>query len=124
VDISAHTGIQFWIYNALSTPLVMHFHIPDKESDPKGGICGQATDGSILDKCYAAVFDDLVIAPGWSFRQVPFAALAVGPYYGYPQPPGGDMTTATDVHFEVDQPNSGGGPVPFNFCVADVSLYD
>jgi hypothetical protein len=127
VDISSHTGIQFWIFNALAQPLVVRFQIPDRESDPNGGICGQATDGSALDQCYGAVRDDLVIAPGWSFRQVPFASLATDPYYGYPQPPGGDMTTATDVHFEVDQlldPAASGGPVPFHFCVADISLYD
>ncbi len=127
VDISAFSGIEFWMYDALPTPATVRVQIPDKESDPKGGVCGHATDGSTLDQCYSAVYEDITVPPGWSFQVVPFSALAVNPYYGYQQPAGGDMTTATDVQFEITQPIApaapGGGPVPFDFCVGQISLY-
>jgi hypothetical protein len=55
---------------------------------------------------------------------VPFAVLNSNPYYGYQQPPGGDMTTATFVNFEIDQDLAGGGPVHFDFCVADLEFFD
>ncbi len=127
VDISAYTGLEFWMYNGLSTLSTVRLQVPDKESDPNGGICGQALDASSLDPCYAPVYLDVAVPPGWTYERVPFFALAGNPYYGYPQPVGGDMTTATDVHFEVDQPNApgptGGGPVPFSFCVSDIAFY-
>jgi len=54
--------------------------------------------------------------------------LADNPYYGYQQPAGGDMTTATSVNFQVNQPNpptdAGGSAVPFDFCVAYLEFYN
>jgi hypothetical protein len=127
VDISSYKGLEFWTYNALATPTVLRVQIPDQESDPDGGVCGMAPDASALDQCGAPVFEDLVIAPGWSVQQVPFSALGADPNYGYPQPMGGDMTTATGVLFQINQPqaiDAGGGPVIFDFCIADVEFFD
>ena len=127
VDISSHRGLQFWIYNALSTTISVSVEIGDKASDPNGGICGTPVDGSSLYQCDAAVFDTLGIPPGWSFQLVPFAALASNPYYGYQQPAGGDMTTAYQVIFQVQQtqlPVGDGGALPFDYCVADIEFYN
>jgi hypothetical protein len=127
VDISSYKGLEFWTYNALATPTVLRVQIPDQESDPDGGVCGMAPDASALDQCGAPVFEDLVIAPGWSVQQVPFSALGADPTYGYPQPMGGDMTTATGVLFQINQPqaiDAGGGTVIFDFCIADVEFFD
>lgn len=126
VDISTHKGFQFWIFNALATPSTIHLEVADKESDTNGGICGKG-DASTLDQCNAPVFVDFTISPGWSLQRVPFSALASNPYWGYQQPAGGDMTTAVSVNFEVDQPqaaSSGGGPVPFHFCITALEFYD
>jgi hypothetical protein len=124
VDISKYTGFQFWAYNARSMPALIRFQVQDKESVPSFGICGG--DASTMNACYSPVFEEISLAPGWGLYQVPYAALAVNPYYGYPQPAGGDMGNATNVEFEVTQPNvpSGGAGVPFGFCIADIRLYE
>ena len=131
VDISSHTGIQFWIYNAESTATTMNFQISDQESQPDGGICG--LDGSADNACNSPALTSITIAPGWTFLQEPFAILLVNQYYGY-----GDQNTtgamsrsldtakAYDVQWQVNQPSlpdAGGGPVPFHFCVSDVEFY-
>lgn len=126
VDISSHKGLQFWVYNALGTSSTIHLEVNDKESDPDGGICGKA-DASNLDQCNGPVFVDLTIPSGWSMQRVPFSDLASNPYWGYPQPTGGDMTTAYAVNFEIDQPqdvSKGGGPMPFNFCITALEFFD
>jgi hypothetical protein len=126
-NISAHEGLRFWIYDALKETTVIQLEIGDKESDPKGGICSTAADASVLDLCNSPVSVQLVIPPGWTLETVPFAALASNPGYGYQQPAGGDMKTATSVNFQVNQPDApdaGGKAVPFDFCLADIEFYD
>jgi hypothetical protein len=84
-------------------------------------------DGSTAQACYQHPFIDLLVPPGWSFHRLPFAFFEATPGYGYPQPVGGDMTTAQAVHFQVNQPDpagAGGGPVPFDFCVAEIAFYE
>lgn len=125
VDVSRYSGIQFWIYSALGAPSTVEVQIPDKESDPNGGLCG--TDASALNACYAPVFIDLLVPPGWSFERLPFDYFEATSGYGYSQPVGGDMTTAMGLHFQVNQPNApdaGGGGVAFDFCVAAISFYE
>jgi hypothetical protein len=123
VDVSRFKGIQFWAYNGLSVPSTIQVQIPDKESQPSGGICG-TPDGSTAEACYQHVFVDLLVSPGWTFHRLPFAFFEATPGYGYPQPLGGDMTTAQGVHFQVNQPNPGAGPVPFDVCVAEIAFYE
>ncbi len=126
VDISSHKGFQFWVYDALTTGTTFHFQVGDKESEPYGGVCGQA-DAANLDQCNGHVFVELTVPPGWSRQRVPFADLATNPYWGYQQPPGGDMKTAVQVNFEVEQPqptSTGGGPVPFHLCIAAIEFFD
>jgi hypothetical protein len=132
VDVSAHTGIQFWIYNAESTATSMNFQVSDQESQPDGGFCG--LDGSADEACNSPTFAPISVPSGWSFWQEPFATLVVNQYYGY-----GDKNTATDpnrsldtkkaydVQWQVNQPNAldaGGAAVPFHFCVSDVEFYN
>ena len=126
VDISSYKGIQFWVYNGVPTATALIFQVSDKAADPNGGICDNAADASVMEQCNSPVYVTLPIAHGWSFQQVPFAELASNPYWGYQQPQGGDMTTAQNVNFQVQQmlaPDAGGGPLPFNFCVADVEFF-
>jgi hypothetical protein len=126
VDASSYAGIQFWVYNAIGAPSTVQVQIPDKESDPNGGVCGTAADGSTVDAC-SSVYIDLLVAPGWSFQQLPFRYFESAQGYGYPQPLGGDMTTAIGVNFQVNQPNApeaGEGGVAFDFCVADIAFYE
>lgn len=126
VDVNGYTGIQFWVYSALGAPSTIQVQIPDRESDPNGGVCATAADGSTVDAC-ASVFIDLLVRPGWSFQQLPFRYFESPPGYGYPQPLGGDMTTAIGVNFQVNQPNApdaGGDGVAFDFCVADIAFYE
>ncbi|HXX66934.1 MAG TPA: hypothetical protein VEK07_07120 [Polyangiaceae bacterium] len=64
---------------------------------------------------------------GWSFQQLPFRYFESAQGYGYPQPLGGDMTTAMGMNFQVNQPNppdAGEGGVAFDFCVADIAFYE
>jgi hypothetical protein len=127
VDVSRFTGIQFWSYGALSVPSTIQVQIPDKESDPRGGLCGTPPDGSTAQACYQHVFIDLLVPPGWSFHRLPFAFFEATPGYGYPQPVGGDMAAAQGVHFQINQPNApgaGGAPVAFDFCVAEIAFYE
>jgi F5/8 type C domain len=128
VDISSHAGLAFWVYNGLPTSTTIRVGVPDKESDPAGGICSNATDAANLNRCYSVPFEDLFVPTGWSLQKVPFNALLVNPYFGIQQPAGGDMTTATDVHFEITQDNPpaapGGVPKAFDFCIAGIGFFD
>lgn len=126
VNVSSYTGIQFWVYNALGAPSTVQVQIPDKESEPNGGICGTAADGSTVDAC-SSVYIALLVRPGWSFQRLPFRYFEAAPGYGYAQPLGGDMTTAIGVNFQVNQPSvpdAGEGAVTFDFCVADIAFYE
>jgi hypothetical protein len=126
-NISAHKGLQFWMYNALKTTTVVQLEIGDKESDPRGGICSNSADASALDQCNSPVSVDLVVSPGWTLETVPFATLVSNPGYGYQQPAGGDMKTATSVNFQVNQPkapDAGGVAVSFDFCIAYLEFYN
>jgi hypothetical protein len=129
VDVSAYTGVQFWIYNGESTATSMNFQISDQESQPDGGVCGK--DGSADEACNSPAFTPISVPPGWSFLQESFATLFVNQYYGY-----GDMNTvetmnrsldttkAYDVQWQVNQPTADSGAgVPFNFCITDVEFY-
>jgi hypothetical protein len=126
VDISCHTGIQFWIYNALTQATGMSVAISDVESQPNGGYC-DPTDVDAASACNSPpIYDNspnsLVITPGWQFVQIPFALFGVNTYYGYMEGSPPDLTKAEDVQWQV---NVGMTPAPvqYNFCVADVSFF-
>jgi hypothetical protein len=131
VDVSKYTGVQYWIYNALSTATPIKTQITDQESVPDGGYCNSAlapTDGATDQiSCNSPAFVDSMVMPGWTFVQDAFAAFMVNQYFGYPQPNGLDTTKVYDVQFQVHQEaaptDPGGGALPFNFCIADIAFY-
>jgi hypothetical protein len=137
VDLSSYKGISFWIYNGSSTALALSFQMSDQESQPDGGICG--LDGSADNACnspplYGGNPNQVSANQGWNFVQADFVTLTVNPYYGYGDTNSGaggvarslDTAKVYDVQWQVNQEtavDAGGAGVPYNFCVAGISLY-
>jgi hypothetical protein len=140
-NASSHTGIQFWLWVDPVTGVPMggapggiSVQLPDKDTSPYGGVCG--LDAAPANECNSHFKQDLTptstppLVTGWQFVQVAFALLTQNQYFGFQAPSAMFNSQAVyAVNFQVQQSNApdagadGGGPLPFNFCVADISFY-
>jgi hypothetical protein len=132
IDMSCHQGISFYIYNGAATPLDYDIAVYDLEAEPGGGYCG--FDASPDNACNSPPLfggsqsngtnGGKTAAPGWTQVVLPFTQFQVQPYYGYNKGQNLDTTRVVQFEWRVFQvPILDGGAVPFDFCVAQVSVY-
>jgi hypothetical protein len=122
INASSYTGIQFWAWGGLDAGMQsIILNVPDENETPGLGVCnptataGTACGGATLTK---------TIGPGWQLVQAPFAAFLDNTYYGGSNEMMLDNSGLTQIQWQVQLvAPDGGAPVPFNFCVYDVSFY-
>jgi len=124
VDISCHTGIQFWAYaDPTAGAQTVTLMLADQNSSAYGGVCNPNSvcpDASAT-ACGPYQFN-LDFTPGWSFQQVPFATLALNQYWGL-QDAALDLPQAFSVFFQEETQSAEASTEPFGFCIADISFY-
>jgi hypothetical protein len=131
IDASSHAGIQFWTWGGADagTQTVI-VALGDKNETPGLGVSGQPTGtGTFCDptvngptSCGAATHN-VTIGPGWNLVTIPFTAFADNMYYGGMNEAALDPTSLTQLQFQVQLTSpDGGAPVPFNFCVYNISF--
>jgi hypothetical protein len=124
IDASSHTGIQFWAWGAGDAGMQsVTVQARDKYETPGLGVCDPSAGGSTA--CGASQKSETFVA-GWQLIQIPFLTFAPNPGYGDANEPNMalDSSSLTQIQWQVQLASpDGGAPVPFNFCVYNVSFY-
>jgi hypothetical protein len=125
IDAHSFTGIKFWAWGgsvdggAQTQNVTLQAY--DKNETPGFGVCDPTASGGTA--CGASQSFQMFTS-GWQAIKVPFAAFAANPGYGDSNEMMLDPNTLTKVQWQVQLANPDGGtPIPFNFCVYDVSFY-
>jgi hypothetical protein len=125
IDAHSYTGIEFWVWGGpvdggTSTQNVT-VQAYDKNETPGFGVCDPSATGGAA--CGASQFLETFSA-GWQFIKIPFAQFAANPGYGDLNEMMLDASTLTKIQWQVQLASpDGGSPIPFDFCVYDVSFY-
>jgi len=84
VDLSAYTGVSFWIIRNSGTAGTAKLIVADKNTGEEGGVCTNASTAMDKDKCdpYAA---NVPLSAKWTKQTIKFSALKQGGW-GKPSP--------------------------------------
>ncbi len=145
IDASDYAGIQFWLWvspdTAASVSSSLLVGIFDKNQTPGGGVCDVNSSGA--NACgYAAaavsstmaqnhgsgrLFADdgsklTALSGGWQHVWAPWSSFTTNPYWGGANEAKVDPRTLGAVELWVEQDNTSGSAVPFDFCVYELSF--
>jgi hypothetical protein len=117
-DISKYSGLDFWVLQgsqqSAGVPLLVK--VPNKDTDPRGGVCTT---------CYDDFASTIAATATWQELQFPFALMEQGAW-GVPQATTLDLTTVYGVNFSAkgpqEGPDAGGTPLTADYWIDDVSF--
>ena len=123
VDARSYTGIQFWAWGGADAGTQrVSVSAVDKNETAGFGVCDPTKAHAGATACGGAT-TDISMIPGWQLVQVPFARLAVNPYYGGGNEAVLDPSSLTQIYWDVELGPDGGAPLSFDFCLYDVAFY-
>lgn len=93
-DASQYGGISFWAKAGPGSATTMRLKIPDKNTDPDGGVCSE---------CFNDFGMDISLSQEWQHYVVRFKDLAQLPGWGMPKKFGIDKSRIYGIQFQVDQ---------------------
>ncbi len=91
-DASQYDGISFFIRKAPETTARVRLKVPDKNTDPDGGVCQE---------CFNDFGTDMTVKDEWTQYIVPWSAMTQMQGWGNPRPPAIEPATVTSIQFQV-----------------------
>jgi hypothetical protein len=145
IDASDYGGIEFWLWvspeSAASVSSSLLVGIFDRNQTPGGGVCDVNSSGAnACGYAAAAVSSSLAqnhgsgrlfaddgskltaLSGGWQHVWAPWSSFTTNPYWGGANEAKVDPRTLGAVELWVEQDNTSGPAVPFDFCVYELSF--
>jgi endoglucanase len=107
-DASKYKGISFYARKGPSTTGKVLVKVPDKNTDPDGGVCAICSNDFGM---------KLTLSEEWQKFIVPFSALRQDPGWGNPKPRTVDSNALFAIHFQVSDTGR-----PFDVWVDDMAF--
>ena len=92
-DASKYKGISFWAKKSPGTTPLVRLKVPDKNTDPDGGICSA---------CFNDFGLDLKLTDEWTQYVIPFYTMSQLPGWGAPHVSSIDPKTLYSLQFQVN----------------------
>jgi hypothetical protein len=146
IDASEYGGIQFWLWvspdTATSVSSSFLVQLIDKNQIPGGGVCNEnangitacagaqaGNSGSAAAEYFAAgpLFADdgsglTSLSGGWQHVRAPWSSFVPSPAWGGANEQTVDPRTLAVISFFIVRESPGGGAIPFDFCVYELSF--
>ncbi len=92
-DASKYGGIAFWAKKGPGSTAKVRMKVPDKNTDPEGGICGE---------CFNDFGIDLTFSDEWQYFVVPWYKMSQQKGWGSPKVSEIDKSTIYGIQFQVN----------------------
>lgn len=96
-DASKYGGISFWAKKGPGSTGKVRLKVPDKNTDPDGGVCTE---------CFNDFGMDLTLSEEWQQYTIPFFALKQMPGWGSPKRMSVDASALYGIQFQVAEPGA------------------